>query len=168
MTDLLPQTFRTLARYNRLANQRLYDGAARLSDAARKADRAAFFGSIHNTLNHILHADRIWMGRFEQKPIPYTRLDAVLHDDFGGLRTARQAEDARIEAFFATAPADFFGGQVRWTTLSGQTNENPVAVLALHLFNHQTHHRGQTHDLLCQAGVRDVVLDLPPVLNSAP
>ena len=168
MTDLFADTIRRLARYNSLANERLYDGAARLADADRKADRGAFFGSLHNTLNHILLADRIWMARFEDKPVAYTRLDTVLYEEFAALRDARRQEDARIEDFFAAASSGFLGGQLRWKSLAGESFANPMAITAIHLFNHQTHHRGQAHDLLCQAGVRDVVLDLPRVLNPAP
>jgi uncharacterized damage-inducible protein DinB len=51
------------ARYNRWMNRKVYDAAARLSDDERKQDRAAFFRSIHGVMNHILVADRIWLGR---------------------------------------------------------------------------------------------------------
>lgn len=168
MTDLLPDTLRALARYNRLANERLYDGAAELSDAARKADRGAFFGSIHNTLNHILVGDRIWMSRFEGTPAPATRLDTILYDDFSALRAARRAEDQRIEAFFATLSPAALAGSLRWTSMAGESFNNSMALIAIHLFNHQTHHRGQAHDLLCQAGIRHVVLDIPRIVTSFP
>ena len=38
-----------MARYNRWQNENLYFCADRLSDEARRQDRAAFFGSIHGT-----------------------------------------------------------------------------------------------------------------------
>ena len=52
------------AAYNAWANERLYDAAAQLSDADYRADRGAFFKSVHGTLNHLLIGDRIWMRRF--------------------------------------------------------------------------------------------------------
>ena len=52
------------AAYNAWANRRLYDAAATLSDSDYRADRGAFFKSMHGTLNHLLAADRIWMKRF--------------------------------------------------------------------------------------------------------
>jgi len=168
MTDLFPDALRGLARYNRLANERLYDGAAQLSDAERKADRGAFFGSIHNTLNHILVGDRIWLSRFEGKPAPVTRLDSVLHDDFAELRAARREEDDRIAAFFDIVSPEVLAGSLRWTSMAGEDFNNSMALIAIHLFNHQTHHRGQAHDLLCQAGIRHVVLDMPRILTSFP
>jgi uncharacterized damage-inducible protein DinB len=37
-------------------------------------------------------------------------------------------------------------------------------MLLAHLFNHQTHHRGQIHDMLSQAGIVTPVLDLHRVV----
>lgn len=54
----------TFAGYNRWANEQLRETAARLSDADYRADRGAFFQSLHGTLNHLLVGDRIWMRRF--------------------------------------------------------------------------------------------------------
>jgi uncharacterized damage-inducible protein DinB len=56
--------FNMLAAYNGWANRRLYAAAAELPDEAYRADRGAFFKSVHGTLNHLLVADRIWMKRF--------------------------------------------------------------------------------------------------------
>ena len=80
MTDALIRNFRASARYNALANRRLYEACARLPDDERKKRRLAFFGSIHGTLNYITLGDRIWLARFSGEEIPSTNLDAVLHE----------------------------------------------------------------------------------------
>jgi uncharacterized damage-inducible protein DinB len=157
--------FRTLARYNRLANERLYDTCARLSDKERRRDRGAFFRSIHGTLNHILLGDRIWLNRFQGREMPSTGLDAELYDDFGELRAARQIEDARIESFVAGLAPAALAGTIRYVNNEGRLLEDPADLLLAHLFNHQTHHRGQVHDLLCQAGERGLVLDMHRVVR---
>ena len=54
-----------MAAYNKWMNVKLYDVCAQLTDGERKKDRAAFFKSIHGTLNHLLLGDKIWMGRFK-------------------------------------------------------------------------------------------------------
>src|SRR5262245_18030700 len=92
------------ARYNALANTRLYDACAALDDATRKRDVGAFFGSLHGTLNHLLLGDRIWMARFNGEAHPSTSLDAILFEAFDALRQAREDMDARIEAFFSAPP----------------------------------------------------------------
>jgi len=84
------------AGYNTWCNERLYDAAAKVSDADYRADRGAFFKSLHGTLNHLLVGDRIWMQRFTgQSEVP-ANLDAILFDDFADLRQARRTEDACI------------------------------------------------------------------------
>lgn len=156
---------RMMAHYNRLANERLYAACAALSDAERKADRRAFFSSIHGTLNHILLGDRIWLARFAGAEMPSTGLDAILYEDFEALRTARAAEDDGIEDFVARLDECFLAGEIQYRNNEGALVRDPKSLLLAHLFNHQTHHRGQVHDMLCQAGAAAPVLDLHRVLR---
>lgn len=160
--------FEMLGRYNTLANRILYDACAQLPDEARKQERPAFFSSIHGTLNHIMVGDRIWMTRFEEGEAPSTNLDAILYEDFGELRAARKAEDARIETFMEGLTAEFLAGSIRYLNNEGNWHEDPMPLLLTHLFNHQTHHRGQVHGLLSHAGVKTPVLDLHRVLRPRP
>ena len=88
--------FDMFAGYNAWANRRLYDAAAKLSDAEYRADRGAFFKSMHGTLNHLLTADWVWMHRFTGEGASPERLDMILFEDLAPLREAREAEDQRI------------------------------------------------------------------------
>jgi uncharacterized damage-inducible protein DinB len=153
------------ALYNRLANERLYEAIARLSDEERRRDLRAFFRSIHGTLNHLLLGDRIWMTRFEGGSHPSTNLDAILFEAFADLAAARGEMDARIEAFFAAPPAGFFQRPLRYINNSGIDSTDPPSVIVPHFFNHQTHHRAQVHTLLSQLGYDTPVLDLHRVLR---
>ncbi len=165
MTDALVQNFRVLARYNALANRRLYEACARLPDGERKKRRPAFFGSIHGTLNHLMVGDRIWLARFSGEEVPSTNLDAILYEDFEELREAREEEDRRIEEFAAGIDERFLTGTIRYTNNEGRNLEDPVELLVAHFFNHQTHHRGQVHDMLTQTEVPPPVLDLHRVIR---
>lgn len=165
MTDSLLRHFRMLAHYNRLANCRLYDACVRLTDEGRKRRRPAFFGSIHGTLNHLLVGDRIWLARFSGEEVPSTGLDAVLYEVFAELGEAREREDVRIEEFVAGIDEGFLNGSIRYENNEGRTLEDPVDVLLPHFFNHQTHHRGQVHDMLSQTDVPPPVLDLHRVIR---
>jgi uncharacterized damage-inducible protein DinB len=51
--------YQLFGHYNAWANSRLYDAAARLSVEQYRADRGAFFKSVHGTLNHLRVTDRI-------------------------------------------------------------------------------------------------------------
>lgn len=165
MVNPLIKNFQSLARYNQLANNRLYDACAQLSDEDRKLDRKAFFCSIHGTLNHILLADRIWLGRFEGVLSGSYILNETLFEDYGKLRAARAQEDLRIQAFADNMSDAFAAGVLTWTNSAGKTSSEVQSLLVTHMFNHQTHHRGQVHNMLSQAGVKTPVLDLPWVLR---
>jgi len=150
-----------LAAYNEWANRRLYDAAAGLPDEDYRADRGAFFGSLHGTLNHLLLGDRIWMHRFTGEGEEPKRLDAILHDDFASLRAARHAEDGRIVTYVGRLSEADLQGTIRYrSTRSPAEIEQYLAPLLLHFFNHQTHHRGQAHCLLTAIGGEAPSFDL--------
>ena len=106
--------FEMLAAYNAWVNERLYEAAARLGDADYRADRGAFFGSLHGTLNHLLLGDRIWMHRFTGEGDEPKHLDAILHDDFPSLRAARRAEDGRIITYVERLSEADLRGTIRY------------------------------------------------------
>src|ERR1700761_325130 len=92
--------FRMLARYNRSANERLYEQCGKLDLAEYRRERAGSFGSIHALLNHTLLGDRIWMSRFAGGGSTTPPLNTILFETFPELRAARFQEDAGIESFF--------------------------------------------------------------------
>lgn len=168
MIPSLPETLRHFAEYNRRANARLYDACARLPEAALMQSRPAFFGSIFATLNHILVGDRIWLARFEGAQVPSTGLDAILCPDLPSLRAEREAEDDRIAAIMAVLSPDRLAGTITYVNNAGKRHEDPVWLLVLHLFNHQTHHRGQVHDMLMQTDVPPPSLDMHRLMRPDP
>ncbi|MEZ0213328.1 MAG: DinB family protein [Xanthobacteraceae bacterium] len=139
--------YRMFAAYNGWANERLYAAAARLEPAHYRADRGAFFGSVHGTLNHLLVADRIWLLRLtgEGTAVP---LNTIVIEEFDALRAARAVEDARFTAFAAPLDTAALNGAVRYANSSGARFAQRLDVVLDHVFNHQTHHRGQVHALL--------------------
>jgi uncharacterized damage-inducible protein DinB len=151
--------FDAFARYNRWANRRLYGAVAELSDARFREDRGAFFGSLRGTLNHLLVGDRLWFGRIEGTgPMP-TRLDEILYDTFAELRAAREAEDERIVRVVGGLDEARIAGSLTYRTIKGEPYEQPLAPILTHVFNHQTHHRGQAHTLLSQFGREAPAID---------
>jgi uncharacterized damage-inducible protein DinB len=113
-------------------------------------------------------ADRNWLARFSGEEVPSTALDAILYEDFEELREAREAEDARIEAFAARLDGGFLKGTIRYLNNEGKPYEGPGVLLVTTFFNHQTHHRGQVHDMLSQTDVPPPVLDLHRVVRPEP
>ncbi len=141
--------YQMLAGYNAWCNERLYAAAATLSEADYRADRGAFFKSVHGTLNHLLVGDRHWMKRFTGAGETPPSLDAILYDDFAALRAARQSQDTLITRYIGRLSDDDLVRTIRYrTVVNPQTIEQSLAPALDHFFNHQTHHRGQVHSLL--------------------
>jgi uncharacterized damage-inducible protein DinB len=175
----LATQFGDLARYNHWMNDRLYAVAATLADGDRKRDAGAFFGSIHRTLNHLLLTDRAWLGRITRDatiaesrdaagaPIAISgRLDQELYADFEQLRHERTRTDADLVAWADTLDDATLAAPIRYRTSKGEACEHPLWWAVTHLFNHQTHHRGQVTTMLSQLGHDPGVTDLIAFLRA--
>jgi uncharacterized damage-inducible protein DinB len=176
--------YRWMAQYNAWFNARLYDACEQLDDAARKLERGAFFGSIHDTLNHLIVGDQIWLKRLRQCGVENGfvcealsdevldlpsghALDQPVYDDWAALRAKRTAIDDAIRIWLAQMPPAFAGFTMRYSNTQGMQRQHPAWQALSHFFNHQTHHRGQVTTLLMQAGVDPGVTDLVALISSA-
>jgi uncharacterized damage-inducible protein DinB len=159
--------FQMLARYNRLANERLYESCSQLDPLEYRRQRQGSFGSIYALLNHILRGDCIWMARFQERSQSIPPLSAILFEDFADLRSARIRKDQEMEAFFEGVAADFLDRSFHYVDGKGQEHQEQVLVAVSHMFNHQTHHRGQIHVMLSQTAVPPPSLDLLRIINPA-
>lgn len=159
-----PAYAQTFAAYNRWQNRSLYEAAATLTDAQRREDRGAFFKSVHATLNHLLWADAMWMSRLSDVARPGTPFPGVDHvAEWNELTRVRVALDEKIVAWAdGLAAADVAGDLVWRSALMGGEVRRPRWLAIVHMFNHQTHHRGQVHALLTGLGARprdtDIIL----------
>ena len=161
----LANHFQILARYNRIANERLFEACAKLDDEEYRKPRSGSFGSIYALLNHVLLGDRIWMARFQGAGQGTPPLDSVISQSFSEFRILRVKEDGRIEEFFGRLSDEFFSRTLSYTNHLGQDYVEDAAVAVSHFFNHQTHHRGQIHVMLSQTTVPPPSLDLHRIVN---
>jgi uncharacterized damage-inducible protein DinB len=139
------ENFRQLVDYNHWANLRLYGAALEMPEEQYRRPAGVFFGSLHGTLNHLLLTDRIWLKRLTGIGEPPNRLDAILYDDRKELLHARIAEDARLQDVVGSYGEADMTKAVSYQTTSGKPYSQKLQDILLHLFNHQTHHRGQAH-----------------------
>lgn len=155
----------TMADYNRWQNESLYGAAANLSDAERRADRGAFFGSIHHTLSHVLWGDKMWLTRFGLNvSIRAANISASVGEcpDWEDLVQERRALDAQIIEWTKDFDETALDGDLSWRSEAmGRDVCKPLGLLITHFFNHQTHHRGQVHAMLTVAGQSPDDTDLP-------
>ncbi len=158
-----PAYVQALTAYNAEMNRRLYAAAARLSDEERRLDRGAFWRSIHGTFSHLVWADRMWMARFDdwEKPGVALAESGGLFGDFAAMRDARVDADLDLRDWAGRVGQDWVDGTTAWFSgATGQEQVRPTALLVAHMFNHQTHHRGQAHAMLTAAGERTGDTDL--------
>ena len=162
-----------MARFSAWVNRRLYESVSRLPDDAYRADRGAYFGSVHRTLNHLLAVDRLWLGRIEGLEHGIEILDQILHDDFETLRHACEAEDRRLVGLVDGLDEARLSEPVTYERMIGTGRETVrTDHILITLLNHRTHHRGQVHAMLTQAGIEpapwDVVFYLEEVGLAGP
>jgi uncharacterized damage-inducible protein DinB len=167
-----PEWLSASARYNRWMNDKLYGLAATLDDDARKRDTGAFFKSIHGTFNHLLLADRVWLARFEGVAVPpdfmgpggIRTLDQELYVNFDDLRRERALTDGALLTWVSELTPERLAAPLVYRRF-GQQHESPLWWAVAHVFNHQTHHRGQITTLLMQQGCDPGVTDLFAMLR---
>jgi len=151
--------FERLARYNSWANGHVYDACSGLTQQALDAKRTAFFPSITATLNHLLVADRLWMSRLLADPVAMP-LDTILFDAFDDLRAARMKQDQAIIDFTSTLTVDVIASDLTYQSVTAGAYTMPRDLVLAHMFNHQTHHRGQLSSMLLEAGAKPLEIDL--------
>ncbi len=165
MRDSL-DVFRTLARYNRAANERLYEQCGKLGVTEYRRERPGSFGSIHALLNHTLLGDRIWMSRFAGGGQYHTATEHYPVRDFREKSVQRGAKKTPALSRSLRRWMDgFLTRPLRYRNSLGKDCENSAPHAVLHFFNHQTHHRGQVHVMLSQTDVRPPALDMHRILN---
>ena len=161
-----------MAAYNKDMNSNFYRAASTLSTLNLSKNQGAFFGSIINTLNHILVGDIIWLQRFAYHshhfstldyvrtlPAP-TALNTILYSDFNLLKENRDKIDNVIELFVSELTVSVLSQPFSYKNTKGKEFTKNLGHVLQHFFNHQTHHRGQVSTLLYQQGVNIGVTDL--------
>ncbi len=167
MTDTL-RIFHKLAQANRLANARLHRACARLDPAELTVQRPAFFGSIQATLNHILMVDRFYLNALLGRPLDRAALDeATFCPDLPTLSTWQADTDLALIAHVESQTPETLARIVAIDRGARVQHDRRDDVLS-HLFQHQTHHRGQVHGLLSATPVKPPQLDEFIVGDDAP
>ena len=164
---ITPAYVRTMAAYNAEMNRRWYGAADTLTDAQRREDRGAFFGSLHGTLCHLVWGDSSWMARFDDWAMPSVSIaeSPRMIADWQALKFARVDLDGRMAAWADRLTQEWLDTDLAWFSGSKQANLLMTrGLLVAHMFNHQTHHRGQAHAILTAFGAATGDTDLPFVL----
>lgn len=147
-------TLTTLFGHNRWANERLIDLCARLSDEQLDATLLGTLGSIRDTLQHIVSAERSYLSRISTGR-PYRRpADAPPLTLAEMLEWTRASGAGLIEWAPQVQPGDVV--EIDW---DGVLRDVPKAILLTQAINHATEHRAQVMTILTQLGIEPPELD---------
>lgn len=171
--------FELMSRYNSWMNQKTYAAAEGLGGDTLHQDLGAFFGSIFNTLTHIMVGDIIWLKRFAAHPQGFeslkhlnhlptpSELNGMLFDDFATLHHERILLDKAIIEWTLEVQESHLSTTLTYQNIQKRTFKRNFGHLVQHFFNHQTHHRGQITTLLAQQGAEVGVTDLAMMIPDA-
>ena len=153
--------FQLLANFNTWANTKIISSCKELNDAEYKKDRKAFFTSIHGTLNHLLVVDNLYISRIEGKDHNIRSMDQILHDNIDDLEEARMKKDKHLVDLVNNLSEKNIGTEITYKSFDITVHTYTINFILMTLFNHQTHHRGQVHNMLSQAGIKPPQIDIP-------
>jgi uncharacterized damage-inducible protein DinB len=148
-----------MARYNATANHRLLSACAQLSAEEFAAVGVSFFPSLQATLNHILIVDWFYIDALESGTLGEEAFrDRIPHPGFAALDAAQRRSDQQLVDFCDRLDEASLAATLRLPR-SRPVPLETVADVLMHLFLHQTHHRGQAHAMLSGTSVKPPQLD---------
>ena len=154
--------FQLMAQYNQWMDSKIYAVCLEIPDDLRKKDMGAFFKSIHSTLNHIYYGDLACIERLRDNTFTPRQIGIDLHDDFKELKEAQEKMDSGIINWADSLTQEKLNQTFDYVSnVENFSRKLPVWVLATHMFNHQTHHRGQVTTLIKQLGYEPGITDIP-------
>ncbi|KZY46399.1 damage-inducible protein DinB [Roseovarius sp. HI0049] len=161
---ITPDYCRLMARYNAWQNRQIEKALEGVPLEDLKADHGAYFGSILGTLNHLVWGDRMWMSRFDPacaRPEGGIKKSTDLFPTLGAWSAERFRVDGMIARWAAEVHAVDLTGSFRfYSGAMGAEVTRQIAPCVVHMFNHQTHHRGQVHAMMTKTGLTAPVTDL--------
>jgi uncharacterized damage-inducible protein DinB len=157
--------FQLLANFNAWANTKIIFSCKELDDVEYKKDRKAFFSSIHDTLNHLLVVDRAYISRIEGKDHGLKSLDQILYENLFQLEEARIKEDKHLVDLVNSLSEESIHKEITYKGFETGNATYTINLILITLFNHQTHHRGQVHNMLSQAGIKPPQIDIPDFIE---
>ena len=157
--------FKLLADFNTWANTKIFSSCKKIDDIEYKKDRKAFFSSIHGTLNHLLVVDRAYIARIEGKDHGLKSLNQILYENLLHLEEARIKEDKRLVDLVNNLSNENINKEITYKGFETDNQTYTINLVLITLFNHQTHHRGQIHNMLSQAGIKPPQIDIPDFIE---
>jgi len=145
--------------YGYWANRKLFDVIAQLTPEQFTRDVAGSYGSLRNTLVHMMSAEWGWIARCGGPARP-AQLKADDFPTFDAVLEQWTLVEAYGREFLGTLTDDDLQRVVEFTLGPTGTRAMPVGELLEHGSTHGVHHRGQVALLLRMLGVAPGNVDL--------
>jgi uncharacterized damage-inducible protein DinB len=135
-------------KHNLWANLRLLDACASLSEDDLAAAAVGTYGTVRDTLVHLVAAEGRYVGEFNAPTEGMLSEDAPFVG-FEKLRLYAEASGQSLLDIASSQPAE----RVLNGTYRGTPYEMPASILLVHAINHSTEHRGHVISILSPRGV---------------
>jgi uncharacterized damage-inducible protein DinB len=145
--------------YDRWANARMLGVVAGIGQEAFIKDLGSSFGSIRNTVAHILSSEWAWLERWQGRA-PKQMLDPLRFPTVEAIRSRWAQVEQDQQTFLQTLSEERLAADLEYLNLQGELVTLPLWQQMLHMINHSSYHRGQVTTLLRQVGAKPVSTDL--------
>jgi uncharacterized damage-inducible protein DinB len=152
----------SLTAYNQDVNHELFQILEPLTTEDLCQDQGSYYKSIMGLLNHILVSDYNWLLRFAQHGFcqapSLVEVEGVFpgelaYEELEGWYKAREYLDTHYQQISINLSPEDWEEDFEYSNSQGAIIVQPLGLLLLHLFNHQTHHRGQISQILDAKGI---------------
>jgi uncharacterized damage-inducible protein DinB len=145
------ETIQQLFAYNAWANQRTIAGCESISNEQFLQQVGGSFGSVRNTLAHIMDAEWLYHERWNGRA-PSAFPKAENYGDLSQIKARWKTIDADVNYFVQALSAEDISQVIEYRNIKNIPQSHPLWETMQHLVNHSTYHRGQVTTLLRQVG----------------
>jgi uncharacterized damage-inducible protein DinB len=153
------ELIRNLYDYSAWANTRILDTVSQLAPDQWRAAAKVSFGSLHDTLVHIMGAQWLWLARW-QGTSPTAMLDPDSFPDPNTLRIRWDQIERQTQAFISGCGEADLMRLIAYRNFQGERWVYPLWQQMVHQVNHATQHRSEAAMILSEWGYSPGWLDL--------
>ena len=114
----------------------------------------------------MLVVDRAFIAHIEGKDHGLKSLDQILYENLFQLEKARIEEDKRLVDLVNNLSEESINKEITYNGFETGKTTHTINIILISMFNHQTHHRGQIHNMLSQAGIKPPQIDIPDFIET--
>lgn len=147
----MKQLLQQYAAYNVWANSRILEAAAKLTEQQLHQEIISSFPSVYKTFVHLMEVENVWWERLQLVERPTS--PGWFSGSFEELSKRWIALSQQWESWIQNANEVNITHVFAYQNTKKEQFKQPVYEMLLHLFNHQTFHRGQLVTMFRQLGL---------------